>query len=344
MKIFRLLLLPFSWIYGSAVWLRNKAFDGHIFKSHRPDIKTITIGNIALGGTGKTPHIEYCLRLLRSKKVAVLSRGYGRQTRGTLRVRPGMSARECGDEPLQIARKFENTLVVVDEERVRGIAFICENYPNTELILLDDALQHRKIEAGLNLLLTTYESPFFADYYLPAGNLRDHKIRARDADAILVTKCPEKTEKARLAYLEKKLDNYCETVLFDRIIYRDIRPLHPGEKSKINDYKKVLLISGIAMPGPFVEAAGNKFEVMEHFNYPDHYAYTDRDAVRFRKFIGSFAPGEIAVLTTEKDAMRLHEIIPADANQSLPVFYWEIGIDAGNDQKRLDNLILNYAN
>lgn len=344
MKKFRILLLPFSWIYGSILWLRNMAYNYGLFHSLRPEIKTITIGNIALGGTGKTPHIEYLLTVLFSKKVAVLSRGYGRTTSGTLEVKPDMSASETGDEPLQMARKFPKIPVIVDEKRKRGLAFIQKNYPDIDLVLLDDALQHRSIEAGMNVLLTTFDQPFYKDSYLPAGNLRDHKVRARNADIILVTKCPENMGNEERKEIESYFSKYAAAIYFDRIVYKSIKSLFSSETREFTTFKKVLLITGIAKSEYFVKAAESKFTIAAHFTYPDHHRFDEADLTRFRKFIGSFALGEIAVLTTEKDAMRLEEIIHRQNRPMIPVFYWEIGIDLGVDKRKFDNLISAYAN
>lgn len=343
MKKIRYLLLPFSLIYGWVLWLRNVLYNNGILKSVSPSVKTISIGNISLGGTGKTPHIEYLLRLLKDKNLAVLSRGYGRISGETLTVKAESSPLDAGDEPLQIARKFSDVKVVVDGNRLRGIAYIKKHYPATELILLDDALQHRKLKAGLNILLTTFHQPFTKDTYLPAGNLRDHKIRAKDADLIIVTKCPDKINAQQTAYLEKTLGKYSQRVIFDKIKYRNISALTAGETKSITDYPKVFLITGIAKPEIFLQKAKAHFNIVKHFDFRDHYQFKEADVERFRNFIGRFAPGEIAALTTEKDAMRLFNF-NTDLNQPpIPLFYWEIGIDLGNCKTEFDNLINEYA-
>lgn len=343
MQKLRLLLLPFSWIYGAILWLRNVAYNRGMLPAYVPKVKTVVVGNIALGGTGKTPHIEYILALPEMPACAVLSRGYGRESHNTLHVTADMPASLSGDEPLQMARKFPDVPVVVDANRRRGIAFITQNFPETEVILLDDAMQHRKIKGGFHILLTTFNQPFFKDHYLPAGNLRDHKIRARDADLILVSKCPAGIDPRIRSQYEKTLHRYSPQVGFDRMEYLRLTPLREGLGKSTSLPKKVLAITGIAKPEYFIKMARTKFEVCAHYNYPDHYRFVQKDLTRFRKFIGRFAPGEIAILTTEKDAMRLKEIIPSDSADAIPVWYWEIGIDTGADKNKIDNLILAYA-
>lgn len=344
MKKLRVLLLPFSWLYGIILWLRNIAYNLGIFPTYYPDIKTINIGNIALGGTGKTPHIEYIIRLLKSKKTAVLSRGYGRISKGTIVVTPEMDASVSGDEPLQLARKFPETPVVVDGDRVSGIKFIQKTFPDVEIILLDDALQHRKINAGINILLTTFQKPFYKDYYLPAGDLRDHRIRAKDCDFIIITKCPEKVEISKRIEIKGNLKKYGSEVVFDKVTYKNIIPLNSSTQLPIESFEKVLVVTGIASPGYFLREVKSKFTVAHHFEYSDHYSFTANDLTRFRNFIGRFAPGKIAILTTEKDAMRLMNTLEPSDSHPLPIFYWEIELAPGEDKIKLDNFILDYAN
>lgn len=343
MKKLRVLLLPFSWLYGLILWMRNIAYNLGLFKTYHPTIKTIAIGNIALGGTGKTPHIEYIIRLLNTKRVAVLSRGYGRESEGTILVKPDMTAVISGDEPLQIARKFPETPVVVDHDRRRGIQFIQKTLPEVEIILLDDALQHRKITAGLNILLTTFQKPFYNDHYLPAGDLRDHKIRSKDSDLIIVTKCPEKVDVSKRIEIKGRLNKYSRDVVFDKISYKSIIPLDNSTIQPITSFEKILVVTGIASPFYFLKAVKSEFNVVAHFEYSDHYSFKAADLTRFRKFIGSFAPGKIAILTTEKDAMRLLNTKDKTDQVLLPIFYWEIELDPGEDKTKLDNFILDYA-
>jgi tetraacyldisaccharide 4'-kinase len=343
MNRFRILLLPLSWLYGVVLWFRNILYKKGVLRSYPTEIKSIAIGNLALGGTGKTPHTSYIIDLLSNHKVAVLSRGYGRITKGTQRVYTYSKADMVGDEPLQLARKHPENTVVVDENRRRGIGYIANKYSETDLVVLDDALQHRQISAGLNILLTTWFKPFYSDYYLPAGNLRDAKIRARDADLVVVTKCPEHPDPKREKNIRNKLGYLGKPVFFSRIVYGEIVPLFKPAKMNVHALRSVLLITGIAHPGIFASAVSKKFKVEAHFQYRDHHQFTSSDLQRFRNFIGSFAPGHLAILTTEKDAMRLLQFADDAMWTELPIFYWEIGVDFGEGKEEFDLLITQYA-
>ncbi len=343
MNKFRILLLPFSIIYGWILWARNIAFQYGVLKSTSPKGKTIVVGNLSFGGTGKTPHLEYLLDLLQDKKVAVLSRGYGRKTSGTVEVQPTSNVYDVGDEPLQMARNFPNQQFIVDEKRLRGIQKITENNPGTSVILLDDALQHRQLKGGFNILLTTWDAPFFSDHYVPAGNLRDHKIRAYDADLIIVTKCPEILDPKQKLRVLKKLMKYNSNVFFDRIEYDAIKPINPAQNKTIKPGQKVLLVTGIAKPEFLLEKVKSEYEVVSHFEYRDHYAFTEKDIERIRNFIGRFAPGEIAIVTTEKDAMRLRSLTENSTYSALPIYYWKIGVQFIQDKTLFDKTIFDYV-
>ena len=192
-------------------------------------------------------------------------------------------------------------------------------------------------------MLTTFDQPFTSDYYLPAGNLRDHKIRAKQADIIVVTKCPKNLSETQAQKIKHKLKKYAKHVLFDKIEYKNPRPVFSDLKETIDDYQKVFLITGIAKPRFFSDKAQKTYNVVKHYNFRDHYQFTRLDLERFRNFIGSFAPGEICALTTEKDAMRMLHLFKNSSPTEIPLFYWEIGIKMGEHKFDFDNLILNYA-
>jgi tetraacyldisaccharide 4'-kinase len=309
-----------------------------------PNIKTIVVGNLALGGTGKTPHTDYILSLLESMKVAMLSRGYGRNTTGSQIVQMDSQASAVGDEPLELARKHDNKVVVVDENRRRGLEYIQRHYPSTELVVLDDALQHRQIVGGFNILLTTWYRPFYKDNYLPAGNLRDSRIRAADADLIIITKCPDQQDPIREAEIRRHLSYLKKPILFSRIAYGELKSVFGKSSFDASSMRKVLIVTGIAEPKIFVTAASSKFKVEAHFAYRDHHQFNEADLGRFRNFIGSFAPGQVAVLTTQKDAMRMLQFTNDPEWNSLPIFYWEIEVDFGKDKAQFDKMIKDYAN
>jgi len=338
----RIILLPLSWIYGAVVWLRNVGYNKNIFDTYTPKIKTIVLGNLSLGGTGKTPHAAYLLQLLGAEKTAFLSRGYGRKSGETIEVKSNMSAAETGDEPLQMAFKFPEARIVADAKRKRGLEYLAR-FPETQTVVLDDALQHRKIKGGLNILLTTWQKPFFEDHYLPAGDLRDSRMRARDADILVVTKCPETIPAKRLEVIRKKLEYLHKPIFFSKISYDEIVPVNAVSPIAVSQIKDILLVTGIAKPAVYADHVAKHFNIKEHFEYRDHHQFTQSDLQRFRNFIGSFAPGQIAILTTEKDAMRLLPFVQNAPFDTLPLFYWAISVDFGEDQNAFDKLICDYA-
>lgn len=344
MRAVRWIATPVAKLYGAILYLRNVLYNRGILRSHRPEVKTIAVGNLSLGGTGKTPHVEYLLELLEPLPVAVLTRGYGRTTKGTYVVDPHRStASEAGDEPLQIARKFRNTPVICDGNRIRGIQFIRSQFPDTEVIILDDALQHRRVAAGFNILLTTYQRPFTTDHVVPLGQLRDHPIRARNADVFVVTKTPPDTEPASRSNVKEALAAYRQPIFFSSIRYESIRTLTSQAHPTPPAGSSVVLITGIANPERFHRAAANRFEVVHHFSYRDHHAFTPRNLNSIRDFIGNFDRSLSGVLTTEKDAMRLLNHAQVLDRWTVPVFYWKIGVDFGSQKSSFDQLILNYA-
>ncbi len=285
---------------------------------------------------------DYIIALLPPSEIAFLSRGYGRNARGTLRVTADMSASETGDEPLQISINHPDVLVVADGDRKRGLGYISTHFTKVKTVILDDAMQHRKIEAGLTILLTTWDAPYFEDHCLPAGNLRDAPVRARDADIAVVTKCPEMKSPQRLSEIRHALSYLRKPVFFSSLRYGAIVPISKTQKDA-QIPEAVLLVTGIAAPEFFVQKAASQFEIKAHYSYRDHYAFTEADLHKFHNFIGKFAAGQVAVLTTEKDAMRLLPFVRHAPFDTLPVFYWKISIDLGEDQKLFDQSILDYV-
>ncbi|MFN2424720.1 MAG: tetraacyldisaccharide 4'-kinase [Cryomorphaceae bacterium] len=336
-------LLPFAWIYAAAVWIRNKCFDAGIFGSESPSGKTVVIGNLSLGGTGKTPHADYILSLLDPFKTALLSRGYGRQTKGFRTVTKNSNPFEVGDEPLLLASRHPEAVVAVCEDRLSGLAKLKKLFPEKELTVLDDAFQHRKLRGGLNILLTTWRLPFTDDYCLPAGSLRDHKVRARDAHAIVVTKTPKSATPAERAEKAAAMEYLKVPVFFSNIIEgRVVHFAGPGYASA-ESLPNILLVSAIADADLFEAEARKQFPVKGHFKYRDHHRFTGADLQRIRNFIGSFAPGSAGVLTTEKDAVRFMPLVKSAEFEKIPMYYKEIAVDFGSDTATFNKLITDYA-
>lgn len=339
MQELRKLLLPLSWFYGLILSLRHLFYNTGILKAYKPSQKTIVVGNLSLGGTGKTPMVDYLVSLLEINTVAVLSRGYGRTTRGTLVVNQSMSADQCGDEPLLLKNKHPNLFLLVDENRARGLEYLKKNQPEIHTVILDDAMQHRKVKADFYLLLTTWDRPFSSDFLLPAGNLRDIKSRSKIAQAIVVTKTPPESNQNDQARLSKELSNEGQKVFFSNIAYGEVCDLihaRPLESHVSN----VVLLTAIANPQPFEQKAQKCFNVLKHFEFKDHHLFRREELFKLRDFIDTFGAEKPIVLTTEKDAQRLKAHAAFFQENQISVFYWKIKSDFGSDAQKFNSMIL----
>ncbi len=336
---------PLSWPFSAITWLRNTLYSKGIIRSEAPFGKSIVLGNLALGGTGKTPHTDYLLHLLKGRKVAVLSRGYGRRSKGYRPVQPGSLPDEVGDEPLLLALKHPEATVAVCEDRLEGLHRLHAEHASLELALLDDALQHRRLKGGLNLLLSTWQRPFTRDALLPAGSLRDHPLRARDAHAIIVSKTPATASAAHKEALLRELAYLGKPVFFSGLRYAAPRLFSAAAQgsTSLSAYPNVLLLSAIANANLFEAEARRSYPVVEHLRYRDHHRFGKAEVERIREFIGKFAPGAIALLTTEKDAVRLQPLLPELQSISLPCYSLGIEVDFGEQAQEFQKFILNYV-
>jgi tetraacyldisaccharide 4'-kinase len=311
------LLYPFAIIYDEVTKRRNKRFDNGKKKSISFAIPTIVVGNLNLGGSGKTPMVEYLLEMFQEEhRIATLSRGYGRKTKGFLLANPDLGPQELGDEPYQIFSKFgDKVSVAVGEKRILAIPEILLAKPETDLIILDDAYQHRYVKGDYYILLTTFQKPFFRDSVLPLGTLRENANGAKRADLIFVTKTPENTlEEIKKDYIEQ-IHRYTQAdIVFAGIQYGKPYPIHSGQ---INLGSKVILVSGIANDRLFVAEAQKHFEVVEILSFGDHYHYSIKDAEKIRERVKGL--GNCMVLTTEKDAVKLK-------NEAFRIYLSEISI------------------
>lgn len=307
LKSSRFLLWPFSLLYWLAVSVRNRLYDTGILKSTRFAIPIICVGNLSVGGTGKSPMVEYLAGLLRDRlKVATLSRGYKRRTKGYALAGPDSTALEIGDEPMQFHLKFPDIAVAVGEQRVEAIPQLLHDRPGTQVIILDDAFQHRSIRAGLNILLTDYQNLFTRDFYLPAGHLRDQKRSYRRADILVVTKCPPDMDGKEKEKLVKEVNpRQGQLIFFTTIDYGEPYHLLSHEKTGIGRDTGVLLVSGIASPGPLKKRVGDTAGSFSMLQYPDHHIFTIDDLDEIRKKFDGMDMTDKIVLTTEKDAVRL---------------------------------------
>ena len=332
MIFFRKILFPFTVLYGWITQLRNFLYDIGVFKSYAFDVPVIAVGNLSVGGTGKTPQIEYLIRLLSEKyRVATLSRGYKRQSKGFILANDTSTASQLGDEPFQFYKKFQNTLVAVDADRKSGIEQLLSLPDKPEVILLDDAFQHRKVKAGFYILLTSYDDLFCDDFILPMGNLRESRSGVKRADCIVVTKCPETISNEEQDNIKSKLGNYklifFSSITYDTSIYSEKTAIKIAE-IKNNDK---LLLAGIAKPKTFFAYLQNENDILLKFS--DHHHFTDKDILYIKKQ----AKNNI-IITTEKDFVRLNDSVLKEQLFYLPIK--TSFIFGGND---FDKTILNYV-
>jgi len=332
---------------GFITKIRNQLFDKGYFKSSEFDLPIINVGNLAVGGSGKTPHVEYLIRHLKNDfQVATLSRGYGRNTRGFREVNVNDKASQSGDEPLQIKKHFPDIHVFVGEKRVEAVSQLLFEHPEIEVILLDDAYQHRAIKAGFNILLTDYSKIFTDDKIMPAGRLREHPRGAQRADLVIVTKCPLDLSNKAKEELKSKIQKYTSAdVLFSGIKYQeDLIPIFKNSE-KIDKGVNIVLISGIAKSLGFEDYVKATYQPksFKHFNFRDHYHFKESDLKSIEEKFNTFADPKI-ILCTDKDAVRLSEVAQGTSFEKLPVFRLPIEVSfLGEDKNIFDKKITDYV-
>ena len=326
--------------------IRNVFFNFGILKSERFTFPIICIGNLNVGGTGKTPHTEYLINLLSGKyKLAILSRGYGRNTKGFIVADKNASAKTIGDEPFQIYKKFQNIKVAVDEKRVRGVKNILKLEQKTDIIILDDAFQHRHIKADLNILLSEYNNIYSKDFILPIGRLREPRKGAQRADIIIVTKCPKTLTAIEMKSftIDLKLSDY-QQIFYSYVDYGELIPLN--EKAMENQLKyidlknvDVCLATAIANPKPLESFIEKQTNQIDKLNYPDHYYFREKDYTLLKSKFTNLTKPKV-LLVTEKDATKLD----FEKIEKIPVFAVPIEIKFHNHSNTtLDEEILNYV-
>ena len=318
---FRLILFPFSILYALITEVRNFLYDKGILKQYQFDIPIISVGNLNVGGSGKTPQTEYLIRLLQPDfKIAVISRGYKRSTKGFIVADEKSTPASIGDEPFQIYRKFKDIIVAVGENRVEAVQKVLQNH-NPDVILLDDAFQHRRIKPGLQLLLTSYKNLFYNDLVLPAGNLRELPKNVRRADMIVVTKSPNEINDTVRNKIRQVIKNYTDKpVFFSKIIYASYIT-NEKQQYPINDLSdyEILLVTGIANPLPFFAFMSEKRIKFVSLKFGDHHRFTMSDVQRIKtKFEGIKSTNKL-IITTEKDYVRLSSLISEDELYYLPI-------------------------
>jgi len=346
MQYLRLLLLPFSILYGSVIWIRNKLYDIGFFSSQRFDLPVISIGNLAIGGAGKSPMAEYIIRLLKDKhKVAVLSRGYKRETKGFKLVAVTDTASAAGDEPLQFKRKFTDITVAVAEKRVEGIEQLQKKH---DVIILDDAFQHRAVVPGLSILIFDYTRLSDFLFMLPAGNLREPFRNRKRADILVVSKCPDELSEIEMQEIRKRIKPFKhQTLFFSYLSYGNIISI-AGDKeqeplSTIAPQAIVFLVTGIANPSPLVNKLKSFSENIIHYNYPDHHVFSTKNITKLVEEFKNCVSAKKMIITTEKDAQRL--MVPAllELLKDFPVYYLPVEAKIYQEEEKFNNLIERYA-
>lgn len=320
-------LYPISWIYGIGVRLRNKLFDWGYYRSKSFDIPVVCVGNLAVGGTGKTPHTEYLINLLQQAgtNVAMLSRGYKRKSKGYVLATEKTDVKRIGDEPYQIKNKFPGIRVAVDENRCHGIEQLMKlDHPKVDVVLLDDAYQHRYVKAGLNILLTDFHRLFSDDTLLPAGRLREPKDGKNRAHIVIVTKCPEDIKPIDFNIITKRLRLYpYQQLYFSAFRYGPLTPLFGEKRRTLASLEKdeyVLLVTGIASPAPLVEKLKVYTPHVNLCQFDDHHDFSNKDLQAIKERFERLEGKKKLIITTEKDATRLQHH-PALAETLKPHLY-----------------------
>ena len=353
-------LYPVSWIYGAVVVMRNKLFDWGIFRSKSFDVPVICVGNLAVGGTGKTPHTEYLIKLLRDKyQVAVLSRGYKRRTKGYVLATPQCTAKTIGDEPYQMYTKFSSVTLAVDEKRCHGIEKLLKlKEPSTDVILLDDAFQHRHVKAGLNILLTDYHRLFCDDTLLPAGRLREPVSGKNRAQIVIVTKCPQDIKPIDYNIITKRLNLYpYQQLFFSSFRYGNLQPVFPTMSPDTNAISTnhevalssltntdILLMTGIASPAPILERLEGCTKQIDLLSFDDHHNFSHRDIQLIKERFHRLKGERRLIITTEKDATRL--INHPALDKELKPFIYTLPIEIEilqNQQDKFNQHIIDYV-
>ena len=344
-------LIPLSWLYGIGVGFRNQLFNIGLLKQHDYDIPIISVGNITVGGAGKTPHVEYLIRLLKDKvKVAVLSRGYKRKTHGYVLANDSSTVTDIGDEPYQMKQKYQDVHIAVDKKRVDGIAHITGDAEtnDTDVILLDDAFQHRYVKPGINILLVDYHRLIIYDKLLPAGRLREPQSGKNRADIVIITKCPKDLKPMEFRVLTKAMNLYpYQSLYFTTIEYESLTPLFAKEKSTIEkealEDKHVMLITGIASPKQIIIDLKPHVKEMTTLAFSDHHQFKSKDIMKINETFNAIK-GEKIIVTTEKDATRLEQLegLSEEVKQKLYVLPIKVKFMI-NQEEEFNDKIIDYV-
>lgn len=343
----KFLLLPFALLYGIIIFIRNKLYDWRILKSFEFDFPVICVGNLSVGGTGKTPHVEYIIGLLDEFfPVGVISRGYGRKTNGYLLADDTSTADDIGDEPLQIKTNYPDVAFAVGEDRSFAIPNLIRDVPETKVILLDDAFQHRSVKAGLNILLTDYNHLYSDDWILPMGRLREFRKGSNRADIIIVTKCPSELKEGEKEIIIKKLKpKPHQKVFFSSLNYGQC--FYFADRKKISALQKemnVLLVCGIANCQPLENYLSLKAATVTTLNFGDHHCYDKRDLEKIKSVYEQIKNGSKIIITTQKDAVKINAFSAYFEENDLPLYVQPVSPEFDErDSKEFSTVVFNYV-
>ena len=338
MKWFKWILLPLSLIFWFITEIRNQLYDFGILKTKEFKIPIIGIGNISVGGTGKTPHTEYIAKILKDEyKISLLSKGYGRKTQNVNYVHTNSNPIEVGDESLQTKRNFPDQIVAVDHHRVNGVEKILSEHQNIRAIILDDAFQHRSIKLGYNILLCDYNIPFYEDYIMPVGKLRESRKGIKRADCIIVTKCPQNLKKEEAEKIANKINK--KEIFFSTFKYEKVIAVFDSKKTFDLNKQSIIVVTGIANSNPLLHHLKQLNVKANHLKYADHHNYKNADIKKIITAFKSDINNEI-ILTTEKDAQKLKEY---DELSSFPLYYLKVTVDFLWNKDKFDKKIMEYV-
>ena len=336
------LLAPAAFLFHGITAARNFLFDRGLIPSHKSPVPTLVVGNLSVGGTGKTPWVEFLVRKLRHEvAVGTLSRGYGRKTKGFIQVLPTSTAAEVGDEPLQLYTHFkEEVPVFVGEDRVGATQKIQQLRPDLQLLILDDAYQHRNLNPDFRILLTSYSSLFSKDYLLPMGRLRESRAGAKRADVVVVTKCPAKLsqdEKNKLVEDLSPFLNSAADLFFSSLNYGKPYQVAGPKQTEVT---AVLALAGLADNVPFFAYCKQQYAVVDSFSFPDHYAYKPEDAARILEVLGQEKGKNAVLLTTEKDAVKLKSLAATEMWSKISIFALpiQVALEPSQEERLLQRL------
>ena len=340
----RILLLPISLLYHIVLSIRHKLYDWHILKSKRFEKPVICVGNLNLGGTGKTPHTEYLIRLLKNDyRVATLSRGYGRRTKGFKLAGTSSTYNDLGDEPLLYFKKYPGIKVAVDEDRVDGVTHLFGEQ-GVEVVLLDDAFQHRSISAGLNILLTEYQRLYMDDYLFPAGTLRDVRSAAKRADIIVISKAPKDLSEQEKQQITDKLNtSKNQKVYFSYLEHAALQPLNEAAKAfSPEEADGAFAFCGIGNPKPFVEELKKRYHAVDFLPFGDHHDYKEKDMKAVLDWFEKLDGEKKIIVTTEKDAARLTNSPYLCQFERTPLYDFPVTVRF-HEEEKFNEEILKYV-